>query len=282
MERRFRTKITWIVVLVVCIVASLGYLTWLRRSMDTTAAVASASPSATAGSTGTAAASADASASSLSESTASAGTEETAAATATPTATPTAEAVDIDSVDSITKLLNRTYTVAEDYVPSDLVTVNVTSNNEQQLRQEAADALEEMFAAASADGVELMLVSGYRSYKEQLSLWYTYEQRYGRSYALRMDDIPGASEHQLGLAADLGLATRSCELNGCFATTDAYTWLQEHAHEYGFIERYPYGKEDVTGVMYSPWHWRYVGVTEATGIWNCDGWTMEEYYGRTE
>lgn len=93
-----------------------------------------------------------------------------------------------------------------------------------------------------------------------------------------MDCHPGASEHQLGLAVDLGNWNGQCELNACFVDYPSYTFLQEHGHEYGFIERYPYDKQNITGIEYSPWHWRYVGVEEATKIKE-SGLTVEEYYG---
>ena len=196
----------------------------------------------------------------------------------TPTPEPTPEPVDIDSDDSVQRVVNKWRTVPADYVPSDLVTVDVKSDHPQQLRQEAADQLKAMFAAAQADNVYLKLVSGYRSYTEQTSLWYTYEERYGRNRAEMMDCHPGGSEHQLGLAADLGNWNGKCELQACMEQYSSFTWLTRHAHEYGWIMRYPYQKEGITGISYAPWHWRYIGVEEATAIKN-SGLTVEQYYG---
>ena len=146
-----------------------------------------------------------------------------------------------------------------------------------ELRPEAATAIIEMFNAAKNDGVTLNIVSAYRSYKEQKSLWYTYEEKYGRKYANRMDATPGASEHQLGLAVDLSSVGEKCKLYECFENTKGGKWLFENAHKYGFILRYPSGKESVTGVMYSPWHYRYVGKDEALKLFENKG-TMEEFY----
>lgn len=195
----------------------------------------------------------------------------------TPAPEPEPEpAADIDSDDSLLKIVNKWRKVSSSYVPQ-LVDVTVASDDKQQIRPEVNEKLEAMFAAASESGIQLNVVSGYRSYKYQQSLWYTYEQKYGKKYAAKMDAIPGASEHQLGLAVDLS-GNVGCKLKQCFANTSAGKWLAEHASEYGFIMRYPNGKENVTGVMYSPWHYRYVGVDVATAI--CESkMTMEEYYG---
>lgn len=198
----------------------------------------------------------------------------------TPSATPTPEPeviVDTTSDDSLQRIVNDDHPIDPDYVPSDLVTPNVPMNGEQQLRSEAASALEEMFTAAGNEGISLYLVSGYRSYTQQLSLWYTYEEMYGEYETNRIDSHPGASEHQIGLAVDLGTADGTCELNACFADTDASVWLSEHAYEYGFILRYPDGKEEITGIKYHPWNYRYIGKEEAKKVQE-SGLTLEEFY----
>ncbi len=197
--------------------------------------------------------------------------------TPAPTAVPTEVPADTVSDDSITRLIDQEHTVSADYVPASLQQPDVTSNHMQTVRSELVQPLIDMFADAESAGYDLKLVSGYRSYTEQTSLWYTYEERHGRSYAQRIDDHPGASEHQLGLAVDLGNASGRCELNACFAYSDAYTWLKENSYRYGFIERYPDGAEQITGIMYSPWHYRYVGIEEAEKI-HASGLTMDEHY----
>ncbi len=198
--------------------------------------------------------------------------------TIVPTETPVIEEiVDTTTDSSINKIVNKENMVSESYVP-ELVSLNVANENDQKLRPEAASALEEMFNAASAEGINLNVVSGYRSYSEQRSLWYTYEEKYGRKYANRLDATPGASEHQLGLAVDLS-ANVGCKLKQCFGTTTAGKWLAENSYKFGFILRYPDGKEDITGVIYSPWHFRYIGVKEATKIYE-SGLTLEEFYNK--
>lgn len=200
--------------------------------------------------------------------------------TPTPTPEPTPIPVDLDSDDSIQRVLNQTHPVDRTYVPSDLREVNVYNGEAgvQYLRSEAADQLERLFQDAINQEIYFKLISGYRDYDEQSSLYNTYVAMYGEARANVMDDHPGASEHQLGLAVDLGNWNGQCELNACFVDYPSYAFLKEHGHEYGFIERYPFDKQNITGIEYSPWHWRYVGVEEATKIKE-SGLTVEEYYG---
>lgn len=115
------------------------------------------------------------------------------------------------------------------------------------------------------------LISGYRSYDYQTSLYNNYVAIDGEDAANRYSAKPGYSEHQTGLAFDIG------ELNYQFGETPAGIWLAQHAHEYGFIIRYPQGKENVTGYMYEPWHVRYLG-DQASSVY-ASGLTLEEYLG---
>lgn len=204
----------------------------------------------------------------------------TPAPTITPTPTPEV-VIDTTSDDSLQRIVNDDHPIDASYVPSDLVTPAVPMNGQQQLRSEAASALEEMFSAAGNDGISLYLISGYRSYSQQLSLWYTYEERYGVEETNLIDSHPGACEHQIGLAVDLGTTDGTCELNACFADTEASIWLSEHAYEYGFILRYPAGKEEVTGLKYHPWNYRYIGKEEAKKVQE-SGLTLEEFYNVNE
>lgn len=195
-----------------------------------------------------------------------------------PTPEPTPEIKDdITTDDSLTRVVNRSLTIGADYVPSDLVAVNVHSAETKQLRKEAAQSLEEMFQAAIDDRIYLKLVDGYRSYYYQNDLYHYYVSNRGQTFADSIDSYPGASEHQLGLAADLGNWNGACELSYCFTQYSDYDWLVENSWKYGWIERYPDGKQNVTGIMYSPWHYRYVGKDAAMRIHD-SGLTMEEYY----
>lgn len=187
------------------------------------------------------------------------------------------EAYDVVSDNALLRIVSVDYPIDENYVPDHLRVVNVTSDHPQELRRDAAEHLETMFEDASKAGVSLKLLSGYRDYTLQKSLWYTYVDRYGLKHANRIDDHPGASEHQLGLAVDLGWQNNACVLRQCFGNDPNYQWLLDHAHEYGYIPRYPKGKEDITKIMYSPWHFRYVGERNAEKLHEANQ-TMEEFY----
>ena len=199
--------------------------------------------------------------------------------TPTPEPTPTPPPpVDLESDDSLNRYISVSHPIADSYVPADLRAVNVHSAATKKLREEAAQKLEEMFKAAIDDHIYLKLVDGYRSYQEQADLYSYYTQVRGAYYASVVDDHPGASEHQLGLAADIGCWNGACELAYCFTQYPDYTWLKENSWKYGWIERYPDGKQSITSIVYSPWHYRYVGLEEAQKIYE-SGLTMEEYYG---
>ena len=107
--------------------------------------------------------------------------------------------------------------------------------------------------------MNIIPVSGYRSYSQQASLYDSYVRQYGQATADTLAARPGFSEHQTGLAMDIGNASGVCALQACFATTPAGKWAAANAATYGFIIRYPAGAEAVTGYTYEPWHLRYVG-----------------------
>ena len=207
-------------------------------------------------------------------------TTPTPSPTPSPTSTPepTVEpTVDTTTLSSIQKITNKSHPIDSGYVPVDLTVVNVNSNGTQYLRQEAASELAKMFAAAHKDGVDLYLVSGYRSYAQQLALYNTYVSTDGKALADSYDAIPGACEHQLGLAVDLSDDNRDHDIDDSFESTAAYQWLLKYSYEYGYILRFPRGKESITGIAYNPWSFRYIGVEEAKKVYD-SGLTLEEYY----
>ena len=166
------------------------------------------------------------------------------------------------------------------YQPSDLRLVSVPTlpgrgQDERSLRAVLMPDLEKLVAAARAAGVTLRVGSGYRSYATQASLFASYARRHGEAAASRFSSRPGHSEHQSGLAVDFAGADQTCWVDDCFERTAAGKWLAAHAHEYGFILRYPKGKEKITGYQYEPWHFRYVG-RELAGALQQSGLTMEE------
>lgn len=179
---------------------------------------------------------------------------------------------------SITQVANKQYSLSSSYVPDDLVWLDLPSTRDTQMRSEAATALTELFNAADSAGIELYCCSGYRSYETQSELYQWNVDTYGQTEADLVSAKPGTSEHQLGLAMDVTSESVGFDLLESFGQTEEGQYIADHAHEYGFIIRYPQGKTAITGYSYEPWHLRYLGVDVATDIYN-SGKTMEEYYG---
>ena len=179
------------------------------------------------------------------------------------------------------KIANKSRAFANPrYQPSDLRIVSVPTlpgrgQDERSLRAVLIPDLEKLVAAARAAGVTIRVGSGYRSYTTQASLFASYVHQHGEAAASRFSSHPGHSEHQSGLAVDFAGADQTCWVDDCFERTAAGKWLAAHAHEYGFILRYPKGKEKITGYQYEPWHFRYVG-RELAGALQQSDLTMEE------
>lgn len=180
---------------------------------------------------------------------------------------------------SIVTLVNKQNSLTESDVPSDLVTVDVPTVLENpevnQLRKVAANALKSMFDEAIKDDIYLHARSGYRSYNTQVQLFQSYTDRNGEEAANRYSAKAGQSEHQTGLVMDVTAGSVNFQLSEEFGETAEGTWLREHAHEFGFIIRYPKHKEDITGYIYEPWHIRYLGIEMATKVYE-SGLTYEE------
>ena len=158
------------------------------------------------------------------------------------------------------------------------------ASTQKELAEEAADAYMQMKQAAAVDGVELLLCSGYRTVEYQQNLFDQEKQKWldeGMSDQEAYDKaktvvaVPGYSEHNSGLAADIVTPDHQT-LDSAFANTDAAKWMFEHAPDYGFILRYPENKQAITGIIYEPWHYRYVGVENAKAITE-SGKCLEEY-----
>ena len=224
--------------------------------------------------------------------------QESKQATATPTGTPTPEpkyvepimnetwydgfvdprsvrATVVEDPTPIDTLVNKYYTLPEDYVPADLVIPE--GGGQQQLRKEAAEAYEKLNKACKeAVGKGIHLVSGYRSYQLQITLFQRSCNKRSVPFACKRNAYQGRSEHQLGLAMDICPEGQST-IRDDFGETVPGKWVNEHCHEYGFILRYPKGKEHITGYDYEPWHLRYVGKEAAQRIHD-EGITLDEYY----
>ena len=164
-------------------------------------------------------------------------------------------------------LVNRDYPLTADYVPQDLVMPDVKRVSEAVLlRKDAAAGLEGLFAAARDEkGYVLVAVSGYRSYSTQNAIFARKVESVGWQKAMLLVAPPGCSEHQLGLAMDIG-TSRDHSLTFAFGKTDEGMWVAENCWRFGFIIRYKDEWTDVTGYSYEPWHLRYVGAEHARRI----------------
>ena len=171
---------------------------------------------------------------------------------------PEIEITQMDGITYINGILiaNKTHGLPADYDPG--------------IDAVASSALAKMQMAAAEEGIELFVVSGYRSYSYQQNLYNNYVARDGQAAADRYSARPGYSEHQTGLAFDLN------SLEESFGETREGIWLKEHCYEYGFIIRYPKEKEAETGYMYEPWHVRYLGEDLAKQVYE-SGLCLEEY-----
>ncbi|WP_161879756.1 M15 family metallopeptidase [Alkalibacterium sp. MB6] len=187
---------------------------------------------------------------------------------------------DIFEPSSTAVLVNKQHPLSDSYEPDDLVLVEVPTVLEsveiRQLRQVAADSLKEMFDAAEEEGIILLARSGYRSYHTQVQLFNNYVEQHGEEAANRYSARPGESEHQTGLAMDVTSESVAKELTEAFGETEEGLWVKENAHHFGFIIRYPEGKESITGYIYEPWHLRYLGQELATAVYD-SGLTYEEF-----
>ncbi|ARK21411.1 D-alanyl-D-alanine carboxypeptidase [Sporosarcina sp. P26b] len=160
-------------------------------------------------------------------------------------------------------LANKQYPLPEDYAPGE--------------SEEAREAFNELAASALTSGINLQAFSTYRSYDYQVTLYNRYVERDGQEAADRYSARPGYSEHQTGLAFDIGEVNHEKHwASNSFGDTEAAKWLAANAHQYGFILRYPEGKEEMTGYMHESWHYRYVGKDMAEQIFKRNI-TLEEY-----
>lgn len=189
--------------------------------------------------------------------------------------------VETPNTNSLLVLVNQNYRLDEFYAPTDFVPVDVpvtpySQVNTNYLRRDAADATELLFSKAQEAGYELTLRTGYISYSVQKSLYNQDVYEMGLEYADKFNSRPGHSEHQTGLAIDITTPSINNELSLEFADTEEGKWVLAHAHEYGFIIRYPENRESEVGYFYEPYHLRYVGVEVATEIFE-NNWTLEDY-----
>ncbi len=192
---------------------------------------------------------------------------------------------ELTNTDSLQLLVDSTHALAKDYVPSNLATPYLNSTTDViQVNAEAGEMAKQMIAAASAEGISLTVTSGYMSYQEIEEKALDIASLNGEEYAKANGYIAGCNEHQTGLALDFTDDPSNINNTVAFKDTAAGQWLYQHAHEYGFIQRYPEGKESITGVNFTPYHYRYVGTDVSNAIYNKGqelndpNYTFEEYY----
>lgn len=153
------------------------------------------------------------------------------------------------------------------------------SDPEMQVAKPVAPALKELFAGAKTAGLNLIVASAYRSYATQVSVYGAEVQNNGQQAADRESARPGYSEHQTGLAVDVGAASRQCEVEQCFGDMPEGKWIAANAYKYGFVLRYSQGNESTTGYTYEPWHLRYVGNELAEQVHKDGNPPLETFFG---
>lgn len=171
----------------------------------------------------------------------------------------------------VTTLVNKYNKLPDNYEIDDLVTLDKEySSRGEKIREIAYKDLKVMFDKAREDGINLNVISGYRTSEKQNTLFNNSVKKNGIEHALMYSAKMGHSEHQLGLAIDINTTQES------FKNTNEYKWLKNNSYKYGFIERYKENKENITGFAYEPWHYRYIGIDNATKVFT-ENITYEEY-----
>ena len=163
-------------------------------------------------------------------------------------------------------VVNKEYGLPQDYRAAD------------ELEKDAINAAKKMMNAALEDGIVIKIRSGYRSYSIQSTLYNNYVRRDGKEAAAKYSALPGHSEHQTGLAFDFTTSDTVTSIGDWFTDTQQAKWLYENAYKFGFIIRYPQGKENITGYQYESWHYRYIGEGHSK-YFAMNNLTLEEYLG---
>ena len=172
-------------------------------------------------------------------------------------------------------LVNKHIYLPNDYIPTDLVKINPKYTvSDKYLTKEANNSLEKMVNDLKKDNLNLRVISAYRSYSYQENLYNQYVLKDGTFKADTYSARPGYSEHQTGLVIDVDNIKTDYEH---FHETEEYIWMKNNSYKYGYILRYPKGKENITTYQYESWHYRYVGIETATYI-HQNNISFDEYY----
>ena len=180
-------------------------------------------------------------------------------------------------------LVNKTHPLNRDFIPPDMVEIHepmgskLNKNYVNMLNQTAYNAFKQMQAMALNEGFEIFIDSSYRSYAYQENVFNDVAKEKGLEHAQKYVALPGTSEHQTALSIDIIYQRNGIMLENQLDTDPEILWLMNNAHLFGFILRYPLGKEDITEYGYEPWHYRYVGRKLAYKLFT-ENLTLEEYY----
>lgn len=186
-------------------------------------------------------------------------------------------------------LVNKDNLLPSDYYPKDLVITDQNENNfhnyqdprlKPMVRSDIYPYIKKMIEDAKKEGIEFIVDSGYRSYYYQQKVLEKLIEEVG-DVAYQKVALPGASEHQTGLAFDIAYYRDGIFDDDVKGEDKEAIWLSNNSYKYGFILRYPKGKEEVTGFQYEPWHFRFVGIELAKKLFNEDI-TLDEYYARKD
>jgi len=174
-------------------------------------------------------------------------------------------------------LVNKTNPLTKNYLPKNLVSTNSQYKENILINKKVYEAFKKMQYAAKKYGYELDIMSGYRDYYYQETIYNKSLKEKGYAYTFRSVAKPGTSEHQTGLAIDICFyRDEHCYIEHELENTPELTWLINNSYKYGFIMRYPKNKDDVTGYNYEPWHYRYIG--SLANFLTKKELTMEEYF----
>ena len=183
----------------------------------------------------------------------------------------------IENPTDILVLVNKNNRLDDKYIPPDLETISLEyATSDKFLRKEAKDSFEKLSSDAKKLGYTIVAVSAYRDYEYQENLFNNYIKEKGEEYALKCSARPGHSEHQTGLSVDVMGSNNDYDE---FEKSNEFDWMSNNSYKYGFILRYPKGKEYITGFKYEPWHYRYVGKEVASIIYT-EKITLVEYYNK--
>ena len=185
-----------------------------------------------------------------------------------------------------TILINKDNRLDKNYIPQNLIITDENENNFHEYLDETQKPMIDklvyeyflmMQTEAQKYGFNILIDSGYRSYKYQEELWYDSVDKIGLEETKRVVALPGASEHQTGFSFDIAYIINGKYTDSVNEFQEETKWLFNNCHKYGFILRYPKGKEEITGYKFEPWHYRFVGIELANELYENDI-TLEEYY----